>query len=79
MEERIKIPQDNIETLEVRIDGNYSCAVGSIRINGLEVRDKVSSVELKLVANKKPDVTLVCAGQIREEAREAWGISEHFE
>lgn len=73
-EKRIKIPQDYIETLEVIMDGNYPCATGSIKINGFEVKGNVSSVELNLVANKKPDVTLVCVGHIREEARKSWGL-----
>lgn len=73
-----KLPQENIQNISLQLDGQDICAKGTIKINGIEMSDGISGVELKLPANNNPEITIEYhPRRIDKETAESLGLEKH--
>lgn len=72
-----KLSPSIVKDLHIKMDGQEVCAKGKVEINGLEMRDGISSVELILRANEQPEVTVEYGPHhITEETSKVLGLKK---
>lgn len=53
------IPMDKLKSISIEMEGTQYCYKGKVIINGIELNKGVGTIDLHLVANKKPQVTIL--------------------
>ncbi|MCC2250028.1 hypothetical protein JUJ52_08620 [Virgibacillus sp. AGTR] len=71
-----KIQFDKLQHLQINMNGQKLCYEGSIEINGLQLEEGISSVELILKASKSPEVIVEYHPRlIKQEVAVALGLT----
>lgn len=71
------IPMDKLKSISIEMEGTQYCYKGKVIINGIEPNKGVGTIDLHLVANKKPQVTIFGTPRlIPSEVNESWGLSD---
>jgi hypothetical protein len=71
----VRIIPTKIKSIELKMDGEQNCYLGELRLNGIDVRRGISSVELVLIANENPQVVIIGdKNRMEDSVKKSWGI-----
>lgn len=70
-----RIIPTKIKSIELKMDGEQNCHLGELRLNGIDVRRGISSVELVLIASENPQVVIIGdKNRMEDSVKKSWGI-----